>query len=140
MRELSAKILDPVVERFGPIELTFAFVSPALDREIRKSPPANTSRAGDQHAGCELNSTGRPYCKRLGISCDFKAERVGSRIVAAWIAAKTEFDRLYWYGDSRPIHVSIGPDNSRIVWSAPYSGGHRALFSQSDVFENLPHA
>jgi hypothetical protein len=27
----------------------------------------------------------------------------------------TPFDRLYFYGDDRPIHVSVGPDNSRQV-------------------------
>jgi hypothetical protein len=129
MRDLCSKVLDPVVDLFGPIKLTFGFVSSALDHEIRKVPPANTSRAGDQHAGCELNSRGNPYCRRLGMSYDFKAGRTGSKAIAAWIHDKTEFDRLYWYGNDRPIHVSVGPDNSRRLWSAPHSGGRRALFS-----------
>jgi hypothetical protein len=33
--------------------------------------------------------------------------------VARWVAVETPFDRLYYYGPDRPIHVSYGPDHSR---------------------------
>jgi hypothetical protein len=33
--------------------------------------------------------------------------------VAEWIAANTPFDRLYFYGKDRPIHVSYGPEQKR---------------------------
>jgi hypothetical protein len=33
--------------------------------------------------------------------------------VARWILINTPFDRLYFYGDDQPIHVSHGPEHSR---------------------------
>ncbi len=35
--------------------------------------------------------------------------------VAQWIVANTPFDRLYFYGDDRPIHVSHGPNRDRQI-------------------------
>ena len=32
------------------------------------------------------------------------------REVANWVAENTPFDRLYFYGEERPIHVSYGPE------------------------------
>lgn len=33
--------------------------------------------------------------------------------VASYICKNIEFDRLYFYGKDRPLHISIGPENSR---------------------------
>ena len=35
--------------------------------------------------------------------------------VARWLVSNTNFDRLYFYGDDRPIHVSAGPENSKQI-------------------------
>ena len=35
--------------------------------------------------------------------------------VARWLVANTPFDRLYFYGADRPIHVSYGPGHRRQV-------------------------
>lgn len=35
--------------------------------------------------------------------------------VAQWIVANTPFDRLYFYGDGLPLHLSYGPKQSRQV-------------------------
>jgi hypothetical protein len=35
--------------------------------------------------------------------------------VVEWIAANVAFDRLYFYGSNRPVHVSFGPDHSRQI-------------------------
>jgi hypothetical protein len=35
--------------------------------------------------------------------------------VAQWIVANTPFDRLYFYGDDKPIHVSVGPNQDRQI-------------------------
>jgi hypothetical protein len=35
------------------------------------------------------------------------------REVADWIIAKLPFDRLYFYGSDRPIHVSYAPSELR---------------------------
>ncbi|CDK99174.1 protein of unknown function [Magnetospirillum gryphiswaldense MSR-1 v2] len=46
--------------------------------------------------------------------------------VAKWVAANTPFDRLYFYGRDRPIHVSYGPENKREVFElVPTLGGKR---------------
>ena len=112
MTTLCAEVLDPVYERFGSVELTYGFVSPELEKRIRKNPNPNTTRDLDQHAGCELNRRGKPFCPRLGLAVDFRCPDVGSTIVAAWVVENTSFDRLYFYNDDRPFHVSIGPQGS----------------------------
>jgi hypothetical protein len=111
MRALCSAVLDPVVERFERISLSYGFASPALTRHIRGRihPPL------DQHAGHELNRNGKPVCARLGLAVDFLVPTIDSRLVARWIIDNTEFDRLYFYEPDRPLHVSIGPDRARQV-------------------------
>jgi hypothetical protein len=111
MRELCAGVLDPVVRRFGPIELTYAFASPRLTKHI----PGRIHPPGDQHAGHEVNRTGKLVCPRLGLAADFRVSGVDSRDVARWIVEHTTFDRLYFYAPDLPIHVSAGPQHSRQV-------------------------
>ena len=113
MAALCTKVLDPVQTKFGGLDLTYAFASPALDKLVHRRPSPNTTRSRDQHAGCELNSKGKPYCSRLGLGVDFRCPGIGSAAVARWVIENTAFDRLYFYDDSRPFHVSVGPDNKR---------------------------
>jgi hypothetical protein len=118
--DLCCYVLDPVVDRFGTIRLTYGFASAALDTLVRqKGTPANTTRNGDQHAGCELNRNGKPFCPRRGQGVDFFVPTHGSLEVAHWIVANTPFDRLYFYTDSRPFHVSYGPDQARYRYRLP---------------------
>jgi len=121
MRELCLRVLDPVVDRFGPVELTYAFASPALDRLVRLKPYPRTTRHLDQHAGCELNRYGQPYCSRLGVAVDIRVPGVSSLVGAQWVIENTGYDRLYFYGAARSFHVSVGPENFRVVWYSPYS-------------------
>jgi hypothetical protein len=111
MRTLCAVVLDLVVSQFGRIELTYAFASRPLTRHIarRIHPP------GDQHAGHELDRRGRPICARLGLAADFVVPGTRSLEAARWVAEHTAFDRLYYYDDDRPIHVSVGPNESRQI-------------------------
>ena len=111
LRALCAAVLDPVVRRFGPIELTYGFASPSLTRHVE----GRIAPTLDQHAACEVNAAGRPVCARLGAAADFVVPGVDSREVAAWVAKETAFDRLYFYGLDRPIHVSSGPEASRSI-------------------------
>jgi hypothetical protein len=39
-----------------------------------------------------------------------RIEDENMREVADWVAENTPFDRLYFYGNSKPIHVSYGPE------------------------------
>ena len=107
MGELCEKILDPVVWAFEqPVALTYAFASPELTRHI----PGRINPARDQHASHELNARGTPICSRLGFAVDFHIRGISTADVALFIADGTEFDRLYYYGEDRPLHVSIGPE------------------------------
>ena len=111
MRALCAVALDPVVDHFGAIELTYGFASSELTREIK----AHIHPPLDQHAGHELNRAGKPICPRLGLAVDFLVPNVDSRLVARWIVENTAFDRLYFYKPDRPLHVSVGPENARQI-------------------------
>ncbi len=41
------------------------------------------------------------------MAADFHCLPVSSLLVAKFVAEKLPFDRLYFYGDARPIHVSV---------------------------------
>jgi hypothetical protein len=109
--ELAEQVLDPVIEYFGMIRLTYGFCSPELARRI----PGRIDPKRDQHAAHELNRLGRPVCERLGAAADFIVEDESMLEVAQWIVANTPFDRLYVYGDDQPIHVSHGPNRDRQI-------------------------
>lgn len=106
---LASKLLDPVIDYFGAIRLTYGFCSPELSRLIH----ARVAPKLDQHAAHEVDRKGKPICDRLGAACDFIVEDENMREVADWVIANLPFDRLYFYGDDRPIHVSFGPENSK---------------------------
>jgi len=106
--DLARVILDPVIEYFGAIKLTYAFAGRQLTNEIR----AGIDPKLDQHASCELNARGNLVCMRKGAAVDFIVEDEDMAEVVDWIAANLPFDRIYFYGNSRPVHVSYGPDDS----------------------------
>jgi hypothetical protein len=86
--------------------------------------PGRIDPKRDQHAAHELNRLGRRVCDRLGAAVDFIVEDESMLEVAQWLAANTPFDRLYFYGDDKPIHVSCGPDNTKqIVKMLPGKSG-----------------
>ena len=109
--DLAVNVLDPIIEYFGMIKLTYGFCSPELARNI----PGRIAPHLDQHAACERNRVGRQICGRRGAAVDFLVEDEDMTEVAAWIADNLPFDRLYLYGPERPIHISYGPDQSRQV-------------------------
>jgi len=109
--KLALEVLDPVIDYFGSIVLTYGFSSSELSKKIN----SNISPKIDQHSGHECNRLGNPICDRLGIASDFVVEDESMLEVARWVVSHTNFDRLYFYGDDRPIHVSVGPENSKQV-------------------------
>lgn len=122
LRRLAEEILDPVMARFGPLEVTYGFASPTLARHV----PGRIDPARDQHAGHELRPDGRPVCVRLGQAVDFRVGGACSGRIGAWIAGRLPFDRLYFYGADRPVHVSVGPGESRaVVAMLPGPSGRR---------------
>ncbi|MDD5126009.1 DNA phosphorothioation-associated putative methyltransferase [Methylovulum sp.] len=104
--ELATHILDPVIDYFGMIRLTYGFCSHELGKHIKH----RVAPKLDQHAAHEHNSKGNLICPRLGAAADFIVEDENMREVANWMAANTPFDRLYFYGEDRPLHVSFGPE------------------------------
>ncbi|HJU16366.1 MAG TPA: hypothetical protein VJ770_07835 [Stellaceae bacterium] len=111
LRRLAEEILDPVADSFGLMEITYGFASWQLTRYV----PGRIDPTRDQHAGYELRLDGRPICPRLGQAADFCIPGVCSGVLCVSIAASLPFDRLYFYGRDRPIHVSVGPDESRAI-------------------------
>lgn len=121
--ELAENVLDPVIDWFGMIRLTYGFCSPPLARKI----PGRIDPKRDQHASHERNRRGNLICERLGAAVDFLVEDEDMREAAVWVAENTPFDRLYFYGPDKPIHVSFGPDHSRqIVEMRPIASGRLA--------------
>jgi hypothetical protein len=104
--ELATNVLDPVIEYFGMIELTYGFCSPELSKKI----PARIAPKLDQHCAHELNSKKNLICERLGAAVDFIIEDENMKEVAKWIMQNTPFDRLYFYGENRSIHVSYSSE------------------------------
>jgi hypothetical protein len=119
--DLARSVLDPVVEYYGSLKLTYGFGGPALTRHIAASIAPHL----DQHAACEAGRGGRHICKRLGAAVDFLVEYEDMREVAEWIAANCNFDRIYLYGSDRPIHVSVGPERTREVYELVQAGNRR---------------
>jgi DNA phosphorothioation-associated putative methyltransferase len=109
--ELAINALDPVIEYFGSIKLTFGFCSPELAREI----PNRIAPKLDQHAAHERNRKGSYVCQRLGAAADFIVEDEDMLDVIDWIRKNVAFDRLYFYGSTRPIHISFSPSLKREV-------------------------
>lgn len=107
--DLCTNIVDPVVDYFGAIQLTYGFASSALTKHIH----ARIDPKIDQHAACELNRKGAPICPRRGAAIDFLVVDEDMREVADWIRSHLPFDRMYYYGTNRPLHVSYGPEHSR---------------------------
>jgi DNA phosphorothioation-associated putative methyltransferase len=109
--ELAINVLDPVIEYFGAIRLTYGFCSPTLERQIK----GRIAPKLDQHAACERTSSGTLRCHRQGAAVDFLIEDEDMMEVVRWIAGNTSFDRMYFYGPANPIHVSYGPQQSRSI-------------------------
>lgn len=108
---LATQVLDPIVEYFGMIDLTYAFASSDLTKEIHGGVAPHL----DQHAAHELNRFGKPICDRLGAAVDFLVQDEDMVEVAKWVVENLEFDRLYVYGPERPLHISYGPEMLRRV-------------------------
>jgi len=102
LNDLCVEILDPLIDYFGSVRLTYGFCSSALASKIggRIAPKI------DQHAGHELNRLGNPVCERLGAAVDFIVDDEDMSEVARWIWEHTPFDRIYLYGKDKPLHVS----------------------------------
>ena len=115
IKQISQTILDPIIDKFGKLTLTYGFCSSKLAYQIKKNPSPLISPNLDQHAGYELNSRGNRICSRVGFACDFVIPDLNMKYVAQWVIENCDFDRLYFYSENRPIHVSIGPEEKHQI-------------------------
>lgn len=107
IRLLCERILLPVQNQFGLVKVTYGFTSANLVSLIRKKNPSGTAPELDQHAASELNSGDKLISKRRGSACDFFIKNYSMADICRFMVNNLDFDRLYFYGDNRPIHVSI---------------------------------
>ena len=108
---LAQHIIDPVMDYFGGIELTYGFCSPELAKHIKGSIDPKL----DQHAAYEFNTRGFLVCERKGAACDFIVPDEDMLEVAQWVVQNTPFDRLYYYGANKPIHVSYSSTPVKMI-------------------------
>ena len=130
--QLAAHILDPLIDYFGGIKLTYGFCSSELGKHIKE----RVEPALDQHASHEKKKSGKFICERLGAACDFIVEDENMREVADWIIENLPFDRLYFYGSDRPIHVSFGPSNQRAAFEIQKLDGKKIIPRNYKLKEN----
>mgnify|MGYP000517389115 CR=1 FL=1 len=123
-------ILLPISKEFGDIKITYGFVSSELNRYIQKNSSSGTYPSIDQHAASELNNSNNHICKRHGLACDFIVNGYEDKMdkVMLFIVNNLGFDKIYYYGNDRPLHVSVGIDSER----------HLQVMNVSDKGRRIP--
>ena len=72
-----------------------------------------------------MGRNGSPICSRRGAAVDFLIDDEDMLEVARWISANCGFDRIYYYGKDRPLHVSWGEHNAREAFELTVKSGRR---------------
>jgi len=127
IKEMANLILEPIMVIFGQVNLTYGLCTNDLLLQIKKKPSPGIAPQLDQHAGYEVNSRGNRVCKRDGFACDFYIVGTDSLTVAKWVVKNLPFDRLYFYGKDRPIHISIAPINNYAITLLEQSPSERRI-------------
>ena len=107
LEELVYEILLPINQALGKPIITYGFTSFSLKKFIQKLSPSGTAPTLDQHSSHETNSVGKQICSRGGAACDFFVEGVATSDIVRFITQRLNYDRIYYYGNNRPRHVSI---------------------------------
>ena len=112
---LQNELLRPLEEKFGVVVLTYGFAGVELVKAIKQRAAAGgwlpgVYPAGDQHAGYEVDALGKRICEKDGMAVDLRVPGRGAGEVRHWILGRLPFDRLYFYGDDRPLHLSWAPE------------------------------
>ena len=106
---MAGDVLEPLYDfNRGHLKITYGFCSPARARLVRAW---DTCQSGDQHVGHELDRDWAPICKRLGFAVDIATP--SSVATAIHVVENLVWDRIYFYGDDRPLHISVPPLPSR---------------------------
>ncbi len=117
LQQLSKQLLAPIEHSFGTIIITYGFTSFKLLKYIKKNSPGDMAPELDQHATFELNSRGNRICKINGAACDIFVAGYENQmhIIAQYVINELPFDRLYFYGNNCPIHISFGPEHKQYL-------------------------
>jgi hypothetical protein len=107
LQALVVEILLPVYQKYPQLKVTYGFTSAELKTYISKHSPNGTAPSLDQHSSCELNKSQNQICDRSGAACDFIVPNVPSNNLVRFIVANLNYDRIYYYGNEKPIHVSV---------------------------------
>ncbi|RQW62384.1 hypothetical protein [Vibrio viridaestus] len=115
LQKLCDDILYPVEREYGTVQISYGFTSPQLVRYLLRNSPKDMGPSLDQHASMEVNTKGNRICTRDGAACDFYVSGYESNMgeIAKFITHHLPYDRLYFYGTERPIHISVGPENTQ---------------------------
>ena len=124
LSNLARCVLDPIVDQFGRIDLTYCFSSPRLSSRIRRS----IAPRRDQHASHERLENGNQVCKLGGAAADFVAREFPSAETASFIVEHLPFDALYFYGSSRPVHASWSHSPRKLVVEMKFNTAHQRHF------------
>lgn len=151
LQALNQIIIDPIINNFGRenFKLTYGFCSANLKPYLDKKDPETGQKNGridpsrDQHMAHEINKNGKYYCSRLGAACDFLITNESSDTVLEWILSeKLPFDSIYFYGKTRPIHISYGPQNKRDIWTFTQDGmpSKKGIESWRELAAKIPQS
>ena len=123
-------VLLPVERNFGEVKITYGFVSADLNRYIQKNSSSGTCPSIDQHSSSELNKNDNPICKREGLACDFFVVgfEENMNLIVEFIVNNLMFDKIYHYGNNRPLHVSVSNQPMK----------HLQLMNNSDKGRRIP--
>lgn len=120
---LAVQILDPIIDYFGAIRLTYGFCSHELSKHIS----SRVAHHLDQHVSFERNSAGKRICTRGGAACDFIVDDEDMAAVADWIIEFLPFDRMYFYGSDKPLHISYSDKGEKKAYRMVLSDGGRLM-------------
>ena len=117
LQAIRTNLLQPIEKQFGEVTITYGFTSFELLKYIKKNSPGDMAPELDQHAAFEVNSRNSRICKRDGAACDIYVSGYENQmhIIAEYVINELPFDRLYFYGSDRPIHITFGPDHKRYL-------------------------
>lgn len=123
-------VLLPICKGLGNVTITYGFVSSELNKYIQKNSSSGTYPSIDQHAASELNNLNNHICKRHGLACDIIVSGYEERMeeVVLFIVKNLSFDKVYFYGKNRPLHVSVGNEPER----------HLQIMNVSDKGRRIP--
>lgn len=113
LQKLVKELLEPL-NTLGDVSITYGFVGYELNKHVQKYSPKGTCPTIDQHACYETNQRERTICERAGAACDILIKGYEHRMhhIVQYIVEHLSYDRIYFYGKDRPIHISVAPENS----------------------------